>query len=74
MDMTSVPTTMPTLQGSTLVDRYAQLIRELMPTVKHHSPELTYDQQVIAAARLAECRLADEGDTRKGVRRVSALS
>jgi hypothetical protein len=61
MDMTSVPL----LQAPSLVDRYAQLIRELMPMIKHHSPELTYDEQVIVAARMAECRLADEGDTRK---------
>ena len=61
MDMTSVPM----LQAPSLVDRYAKLIRELMPMIKHHSPQLTYDEQVIVAARLAECRLADEESPRK---------
>jgi hypothetical protein len=72
MDMTSVPI----LQAPSLVDRYAQLIRELMPMIKHHSPELTYDEQVIAAARMAECRLADEGQarTRRVVRDVPLWS
>lgn len=42
----------------TLVDRYAELIRELLPAVRVMSPALSRDEQVMEAASLAECRLA----------------
>ena len=41
-----------------LVDRYAELIRDLLPAVRCMSPALSRDEQVMEAARLAECRLA----------------
>lgn len=42
----------------TLVDRYAALIREFLPHVVLMSPALPRDEQVMEAARRAECRLA----------------
>lgn len=47
----------------TLVDRYAELIREHLPHVVLLSPALTRDEQVMEAARRAECRLVEESAT-----------
>jgi hypothetical protein len=56
MDMIAAPDTGVT----TLVDRYAELIRELLPEVRFLSPELTRDELVMTAARLAEYRMAED--------------
>ncbi len=42
-------------------DRYAALIRESIAAIRARSPELTPEQLFLAAARIAELRLADEG-------------
>jgi hypothetical protein len=56
MDMIAAPDTGVT----TLVDRYAELIRELLPEVRFLAPELTRDEMVMTAARLAEYRMTAE--------------
>lgn len=50
-------------QAPSLVDRYAALIRDLMPQIQRLSPNLSYDEQIIAAARMAERRLTGDGPT-----------
>lgn len=41
-------------------ERYHELVAELLPKIRRVSPELTHEELVAAAERMAQYRLADE--------------